>query len=62
MAKKGGSPMNIKTSTLYFITGVLFCLAAVVAAFGNDFGMGVVYIALGVTFWGLAQSESKKSE
>ncbi len=56
--------MNIKKSTLLFITGVLFCLAAVVAAFGkaNDLGMGVVWLALGVTFFGLAQSESKKSE
>jgi hypothetical protein len=64
VAKQGDHPMNIRRSTLLTITGVLFCLAAAVAAFGkaDDLGMGVVWLALGVTFFGLARSESKKTE
>ena len=56
--------MNISKSMLLSISGVLFCLAAAVAVFGedNDVGMGVVWLALGVTFFGLARSESRKTQ
>ena len=56
--------MKIGKSTLLSITGILFCVAAAVSVFGkeNDGGMWVVWLVLGVTFFGLARRESKKSE
>ena len=56
--------MKISKSTLLYSTGALFCLAALVTAFGksNDLGTGVVWLALGATFFGLARKETKKSE
>ena len=55
--------MGMRKPTLLFITGILFCLAAAVTILRNhDLGMGVVWLALGATFFGLARSESKRSE
>ena len=49
--------------TLLYIGGSLFCLAALLSGFRNaDLGMGVVWLALGVTFFALARSESKKPD
>ena len=56
--------MATRKGTHYVVAGVLFCLAAVVAFVRdpNDLGMGVVWLALGVTFFSLARAESKKPE
>jgi hypothetical protein len=57
------SVLGIRRSTLLSISGILFCLAALLSAFRSaDLGMGAVWLALGVTFFALARSESKKSD
>ena len=54
---------GMSRSTLLCLGGILFCLASLLSAFRNaDLGMGVVWLALGVTFFALARSESRKSD
>lgn len=54
--------MNWRTSTIYWVTGMLFCITAAVTAFGKagDIGMAVVWLALAVTFFGLGTTEARK--
>jgi hypothetical protein len=51
--------MTMGKPTLLSIAGVFFCLAAIVTFFrSNDAGMGVVWLALGATFFALSRKES----
>jgi len=52
----------MKQKTLFLIAAVLFWATAAFAIFGpsKDLGMGVLWLAIGVTFFALAFSKGEK--